>query len=91
MRLQRALAVAVVLHLVFAGSVGACPVCFGEAEAPILDGARWSVVFLGALVYLLLGGAGLAFWLVRRKAVEQQRRQQDPHRGLHLVSSESNG
>lgn len=91
MRLHRILVVAVLLHLVFAVSAGACPVCFGEAEAPVLDGARWSVVFLGVLVYLVLAGAGVVFWLVRRKALREQQMQRDPHRGLHLVSSESNG
>lgn len=91
MRPYRVLVVAIVAVLVVAGSAGACPVCFGDAEAPVLDGARWSVAFLGGLVYLLLGGVGTAFWFVRRKALERQQQQDDPHRGLHLVSSESNG
>lgn len=91
MRLHRILVVAVLAHLAFAVSAGACPVCFGEAEAPILDGARWSVVFLGGLVYLLLGGVGTAFWLVRRNALKQLEKRQDPHHGLRLISTESNG
>lgn len=91
MKPYRVVVAAILLHLAVTASAGACPVCFGSAEAPILDGARWSVAFMGGLVYLLLGGVGTGFWLVRRKALERQKREQDPHRGLHLISTESNG
>lgn len=51
----------------WAPSAAACPVCFGEAEAPIFDGARWSVVFLGGLTYLLMAGAAAVVIALRRR------------------------
>jgi uncharacterized membrane protein YphA (DoxX/SURF4 family) len=69
------------LVLVFAADAAACPACFGETDDAMTDGARWSIAFLGALVYLLIGG-GLAVVLALRRRV---RRLQDPRRGLRLV------
>jgi hypothetical protein len=70
------------LVLVFAAEAAACPVCFGETDDEhIANGVRWSMVFLGALVYLVIGG-GAAMVLVLRRRV---RRLQDPRRGLRLV------
>lgn len=63
----------------------ACPVCFGETDEGITQGIRWSVVFMGALVYLLIGGGLVMFLALRRRA----RQLQDPHRGLRLVDSGS--
>lgn len=67
--------------LALAGPAAACPVCFGEAESGIIDGVRWAIVFMGALVYALIGG-GIALVIALRRRV---RRLQDPHRGLKLV------
>jgi hypothetical protein len=50
----------------------ACAVCYGRAEAPVLEGTRLSVVFLLVLTYLLLGGGVAGFLLRRRRAVERQ-------------------
>lgn len=79
-RIAAALA-ALALALALAGDAAACPACFGETDDQMADGARWSIAFLGALVYLLIGG-GLAMVLVLRRRV---RRLQDPRRGLRLV------
>ena len=78
-------AVAAVLLLAAALPAAACPVCFGEAEGEVIAGTRWSVAFLGALVYGLLGGAGALVLVQRRRVRRDAERSADPHRGLHLV------
>jgi len=83
-RARRALTAlaALALVLVFAAEAAACPVCFGDTDDDhIANGVRWSMVFLGALVYLVIGG-GVAMVLALRRRV---RRLQDPRRGLRLV------
>jgi hypothetical protein len=72
---------ALALAILVAAEAAACPVCFGETDDQVVDGVRWSVVFLGALVYVLMGGGVAMFLVLRRRA----RRLQDPRRGLHLV------
>lgn len=73
---------ALALAILFARGAAACPVCFGETDdQQVIDGVRWSVIFLGALVYVLMGGGVAMFLVLRRRA----RRLQDPRRGLHLV------
>lgn len=54
--------------LVAAAPAAACPSCYGAADAPVLDGARSAVIFMGLLVYGLLGGGVAMVVLVRRKA-----------------------
>jgi heme/copper-type cytochrome/quinol oxidase subunit 2 len=59
------LAVAV---LVIAPQAFGCPVCYGESDDQIVQGAQMSVLFMAALTYLLLvGGAVLTFVLYRRR------------------------
>lgn len=70
-----------VLVLGIAAPAAACPVCYGEAESGIIDGVRWAIVFMGALVYALIGGGIALVIVLRRRAL----REQDPHRGLKLV------
>lgn len=70
--------------LLWARPLLACPVCYGEADNSVIDGAKLSVIFLGALVYVLIGG-GIALAVVaHRRAVKNL----DPHRGLHLLPPE---
>lgn len=64
----------------------ACPVCYGEAEGSVIDGAKLSVIFLGALVYLLIGGGVALAVVVHRRAVKNL----DAHRGLRLLPPEGN-
>ena len=78
---------ALALAILLAAEAAACPVCFGETDDQVVDGVRWSVVFLGALVYVLMGGGVAMFLVLRRRA----RRLQDPRRGLHLVHPGSPG
>ncbi len=79
---------ALALAILLAAEAAACPVCFGETDdQAAVDGVRWSVVFLGALVYALMGGGVAMFLVLRRRA----RRLQDPRRGLRLVDPGSPG
>lgn len=83
-RVRLAAAVAAcALALAFAADAAACPVCFGETDEHVAQGVRWSMVFLGGLVYLVIGGGLAMFLALRRRA----RRLQDPRRGLRLVQS----
>lgn len=67
--------------LLVAPDAFACPVCYGEASGSIIDGAKLSVIFLGVLVYLLIGGGLGVFFLLRRRV----RKNLDPRRGLYPV------
>lgn len=50
-----------------AGDASACPVCYGQAEGKVIDGAKLSVFFMGGLVYTVMGGGvALAFVAARR-------------------------
>ncbi|MEM7051975.1 MAG: hypothetical protein AAF604_20070 [Acidobacteriota bacterium] len=60
--------------LLLSHDLSACPVCFGEAEDPTLDAARWSVIFLGSLLYTVLASGCLLFFLLRRRARRLQGR-----------------
>lgn len=67
-RLASALAVAAGALLLAPAAARACAVCYGAGSDPMIDGTRWSVVFLLILTYLLLGGGGALFVLARRSA-----------------------
>jgi hypothetical protein len=71
-----------------ATAVAACPVCFGEAQGPILDGARLAILFMAVLVYGLIGGGIALVFALRRRALRLQK-ERDPRRGLRLVHSEA--
>lgn len=70
------------LALAWGPLAAACPVCFGEAEAPVIDGVRWAIVFMAVLVYGLIGGGIALFLVLRRRSAAAA----DPRRGLPLVS-----
>jgi hypothetical protein len=87
-RLRKVLVLAVWCAWALPPAAAACPACFGEAESPVLDGARLSVIFLGALVYGL-GAAGVALVLaLRRKVRRQTGASHEDRHGLHLVRPE---
>lgn len=82
------IAVVALLVLAVALPATACPVCYGEAEGPVIEGTRWSVAFLGALVYLVLGGGAGMVVVQRRRALrrmEETESEEDLRRGLRLV------
>lgn len=47
----------------------ACPVCFGETDAPIADGLGASILFLIAVTYLLILSGAVMLWRARRRAL----------------------
>lgn len=80
--LRRTAGLAAAWLLVGAAEAAACPVCYGEASGDMIDGAKLSVLFLGGLVYLVIGGAAGVVLALRRRV----RKNLDARRGLHLVS-----
>lgn len=73
---------ALALATLWAAPALACPVCYGEASGEVIEGTRWSVAFLGGLVYLVLfGGVGMVF-VARKRALAKG----EPRHGLHLVT-----
>lgn len=59
--------VALVL-LALAPAAAACPVCFGDTDAPIMRGVEASVLFMVGLTYFLILGGVVTFVLLRRRA-----------------------
>ena len=51
-------------------SLLACPVCFGGAESPLIDGAKVGVIAL-VTVTLVVQGAFVAFFVYLRKRAKQ--------------------
>ena len=62
------LGLATAAMLACAASSFACTVCFGDSDDPILKGAQASVLFLGGVTYMILGGGVASFFLLRRRA-----------------------
>ncbi len=87
-RLVRSLRLAAACAAAFnvaSGTAWACPVCYGAADNAMIDGAKASVLFMGALVYALLGAAVVAVVVIRRHARKLADRHADPHGDLKLV------
>jgi len=59
-----------------AGPAAACPVCYGNAEGQVIDGAKASIAFMGILVYAVMGGGVAMVVVSRRRAL---RGGGDPH------------
>lgn len=78
---------ALCLGLLGALDAAACPVCYGEGESGFLDGARLSVLFMGVLTYVLIGGGVGVFFALRRRV----RQLQDLSRGTQAVAPETSG
>ena len=70
----RPIAVAVVKAAVVAvggsSSVFACPVCFGAAESPLIDGAKLGVLVMVAIT-LVVQGAFVGFFLYLRNRAKR--------------------
>jgi len=71
-RLGLPLAAAVLVWLGGAVPAHACPVCFGDAEGPMIDAARLGT-FLLLGVTLALQGAFVAFFLYLRRQARRAR------------------
>ena len=75
-RWRRGLQALWVLALAAFGKVAeACPVCFGETDAPIVQGIEASVLFMIGVTYCLILGGVAMFFLLRRRALRLQREQ----------------
>ncbi len=60
----------VLLTLAYAATpAAACPVCFGDPESKLTQGAASGVLFMAILTYALLMGVGgiAVFWFVRAR------------------------
>jgi hypothetical protein len=66
----RALSTAALVMIGGGSSVLACPMCFGAAETPLIDGAKLGVLVLLA-VLLAVQGAFVAFFLYLRKRAKR--------------------
>ena len=78
MRRHTVAAIFVLAVLGLAGSAAACPVCFGDSDAPIVKGAEMSVLFMGLLTYALILGGLAAFFVIRHRALRIARQGVDP-------------
>ena len=65
-RIRRAVATVAAVVIGGGSSVLACPLCFGAAETPLIDGAKLGVLVLLA-VTLTVQGAFVGFFLYLRK------------------------
>jgi len=80
------LAAGLAVLLAAPGAAWACPVCYGAADNAMIDGAKASVLFMGALVYCLLGAVVAVVFALRRRVRNRLADPRlDPHRGLELV------
>ncbi len=88
-RFARLAAFALAAILTAPGAAWACPVCYGAADNAMIDGAKASVLFMGALVYCLLGVVVAVVFALRRRvrklADAGSGGHPDLHRGLELV------
>jgi hypothetical protein len=50
------------------GNALACPVCFGQADGPLIDASRLGIFLLLAVVLCLQGGFAAFFLYLRRRA-----------------------
>ena len=71
-RLGVVAASAACLWLAGAGSVLACPSCFGDAEGPMIDAARLGIGLLLGLTLAIQGGFVAFFLYLRRQARRAQ-------------------
>ena len=68
--------------------VNACSVCLTGANDPTADAFNWSVIFLMAMPYTVVGSiAGWLFFSYRRSAAKQKKQEQNEtaERLVHLA------
>jgi heme/copper-type cytochrome/quinol oxidase subunit 2 len=68
--MARAVLVALVVLFWEGASLLACPVCFGAAESPLIDGAKLGVLVMVAIT-LVVQGAFVGFFLYLRNRAKR--------------------
>jgi hypothetical protein len=58
-------------------AVLACASCFGAADSPLIDGARWGAFFLIGVVLVMQGSFAGFFFYLRSRAKRAQSRAVD--------------
>ena len=76
----RPLLVGLAAALAGAPEAGACSVCYGDAQGPLIDAARLGVWLLFGLVFAVQIGFVAFFWTLWRRAREHARRHPHPAR-----------
>jgi hypothetical protein len=66
----------------------ACSVCITGANDPTADAFNWSVLFLMATPYLVVGSIAGGLFLAYRRAVAKGEQAETPERLVHLAWSE---
>ena len=59
-------------------STWACATCFGQSDSSLAKGATLGIVFLLAVILSLLGGIGVFFIAVARRAASASANESDP-------------
>ncbi len=67
--LRFALAALLATFLIGNDPAAACPVCFGDPESDMAQGAMWGILVLGIVVYgVLMGMVGIGVtWFIRAR------------------------
>ena len=65
---RRYLATAMFVVMAGGTSVLACPVCFGAAETPLIDGAKLGILVLLAVTFTVQGAFVAFFFYLRKRA-----------------------
>lgn len=50
----------------------ACPVCFGAADGPMLQGSNMGILALLIVTLTMLGGFAAFFWMLARRAARAE-------------------
>jgi hypothetical protein len=79
----RAVALLVAIWIVAPTAANACTVCFGEAEGPMIDGARMGVFMLFGLTILVQGAFGAFFITLYRRSKGAARRESSKGKVSH--------
>jgi hypothetical protein len=66
--MRRVLATFALLVIAGRASLLACPVCFGAAETPLIDGAKLGVLVMLAVTFAVQGAFVAFFFYLRKRA-----------------------
>ena len=66
----------------------ACAVCITGASDPTTDAFNWSVLFLMATPYLVVGSIAVGLIFAYRRAVAKEKPMEAPERLVHLAWTE---